>query len=196
MRLGFAVAVLSVLGSRSFLGSKAEAPARRERDQALQAQVQEQAAEVYHLTARVAALEAALRPFAEGLGAVQRFVPGAPDAWTLGQEVVRHTGITYGDLRRALATLEAPRGHPSPRTTVVRIGTTTSSRATTPAARMKLRTPICPSNKTRQRWSAAESVVEISRTVTRATSAAVPQFWTKLIRPVAASARLLKPDKR
>jgi hypothetical protein len=56
----------------------------------------------------VAALEAALRPFAEGLGAVQRFVPGAPDAWTLGQEVVRHTGITYGDLRRACATLEAP----------------------------------------------------------------------------------------
>jgi len=86
----------------------AEAPARRERERALQAQVQEPAAEVCHLTARVAALETALRPFAEGLGAVQRYMPGAPDAWTLGQEVVRHTGITYGDLRRALATLEAP----------------------------------------------------------------------------------------
>ena len=108
MRPGFAAVVLSVLGGRSVRRPMAEAPARRERDQALQAQVQEQAAEVYHLLARVAALEAALRPFAEGLGAVQRFVPGAPDAWTLGQEVVRHTGITYGDLRRALATLEAP----------------------------------------------------------------------------------------
>jgi hypothetical protein len=64
------------------------------------------------LTARVAALEAALRPFAEGLGAVQRFVPGAPEAWTLGQEVVRHTGITYGDLRRACATLEASEPQP------------------------------------------------------------------------------------
>jgi hypothetical protein len=112
MRLGFAVAVLSVLGGRSVRRPMAEAPARRERDQALQAQVQEQAAEVYHLTARVAALEAALRPFAEGLGAVQRFVPGAPDAWTLGQEVVRHTGITYGDLRRACATLEASEPQP------------------------------------------------------------------------------------
>ena len=108
MRLGFAVAALGLLGVRSVRRPTAEAPARRERDQALQAQVQEQAAEVYHLTARVAALETALRPFAEGLGAVQRFVPGAPDAWTLGQEVVRHTGITYGDLRRACATLEAP----------------------------------------------------------------------------------------
>jgi hypothetical protein len=107
MRLGFAVAVLSVLGGRSVRRPMAEAPAL-ERERALQAQVQEQAAELYHLTARVAALEAALRPFAEGLGAVQRFVPGAPDAWTLGQEVVRHTGITYGDLRRACATLEAP----------------------------------------------------------------------------------------
>jgi hypothetical protein len=85
----------------------AEAPARPERERALGAQVQEQAAEVYHLLARVAALEAALRPFAEGLGAVQRFVPGAPDAWTLGQEVVRHTGITYGDLRLAHAALQA-----------------------------------------------------------------------------------------
>src|SRR5688572_333621 len=99
MRPGFAAAVLSVLRGRSV---------RRERDQALQAQAQEQAAEVYHLTARVAALEAALRPFADGVEAIQHHVPGAPDAWTLGQEVVRHTGITYGDLRRALATLEAP----------------------------------------------------------------------------------------
>ena len=87
-------------------------PPGRQPERALQAQVQEQAAEVYHLTARVAALEAALRPFAEGLGAVQRFVPGAPDAWTLGQEVVRHTGITYGDLRRACATLEASEPQP------------------------------------------------------------------------------------
>jgi hypothetical protein len=99
MRLAFAVAVLSVLGGRSV---------RRERERALEAQVQEQAAEVYRLTARVAALESALRPFAEGLGAVQRYVPGAPDAWTLGQEVVRHTGITYGDLRRAHAALDTP----------------------------------------------------------------------------------------
>ena len=78
-----------------------------ERDRALEAQVQEQAAEVYHLTARVAALEAALRPFADGVEAIQHHVPGAPDAWTLGQEAVRHTGITYGDLRRAHATQQA-----------------------------------------------------------------------------------------
>jgi hypothetical protein len=54
----------------------------------------------------VAELEAALRPFADGLEAVDRYVPGAPDAWTLGQEVVRHTGITYGDLHRARAALK------------------------------------------------------------------------------------------
>jgi hypothetical protein len=99
MRLAFAVAVLSVLGGRSV---------RRERERALEAQVQEQAAEVHRLTARVEELQAALRPFAEGLGAVQHYVPGAPDAWTLGQEVVRHTGITYGDLRRAHAALDTP----------------------------------------------------------------------------------------
>jgi hypothetical protein len=34
------------------------------------------------------------------------------DAWTLGQEVVRHTGITYGDLRRARAALEAAEPQP------------------------------------------------------------------------------------
>ena len=108
MRLDFAVAALSVLGGRSVLGSTAEAPAHLERDRALEAQVQEQAAEVHRLTARVEELQAALRPFAEGLGAVQHYVPGAPDAWTLGQEVVRHTGITYGDLRRAHAALDTP----------------------------------------------------------------------------------------
>ena len=112
MRLDFAVAVLSVLGGRSVRRPTAEAPAHLERDRALEAQVQEQAAEVHRLTARVEELQAALRPFAEGLGAVQHYVPGAPDAWTLGQEVVRHTGITYGDLRRAHAAVQASEPQP------------------------------------------------------------------------------------
>ena len=112
MRLNLTGTVLSVLGSRSVRRPTAEAPAHLERDRALEAQVQEQAAEVHRLTARVEELQAALRPFAEGLGAVQRYVPGAPDAWTLGQEVVRHTGITYGDLRRAHAAVQASEPQP------------------------------------------------------------------------------------
>jgi hypothetical protein len=66
MRLNFAVAALGLLGARSVRCPTAEAPARLNCDRALEVQVQEQAAEVCHRTARVAALEAGLRPFADG----------------------------------------------------------------------------------------------------------------------------------